>query len=136
MGKVSTSFSIDEDVLEYLQQNTQINNSGLVNRFLREYMATGTVDGIEFRLERIEAEIEETELRLERLKAERDELRTIKTRRDQEQDEELEEIMEFLTSISHEKLGKENAAIVENASKLNMTPRQLVEKVRDRKGRF
>ena len=134
MGKKRISVTVDEDIRDYLQQNDQINNSGLINRFLREYLATGTVDGIQFRLDRLESEIEETRTQLERLKEEREQLRRIKEAREKEQEEEFEEVVNQLTTISYDKLDKDNPAIVAKANELNMTPRELVEHVREEKG--
>lgn len=127
------SFSIDEEIRNYLREHDQINNSGLVNQFLREYLATGTVDGIQFRLDRIDSEIEETRSRLERLKEEREQLQKIKERREQEREADFDEIVDQLTTISYEKLDKDNPAIVAKANELNMTPRELAEVVIERK---
>lgn len=76
MGKTSRSFSVDEDIDAILSEREDLNASAPVNRFLREYLASGQGEeaALAVRLEQVEAELADARKRVEQLERERDRL--------------------------------------------------------------
>jgi len=132
MSRKVTSVSIDEHLHERLKEDKHVNASGLFNEFLREYYATGSVDGLEFQLRKTKRELEDARDRVERLEREYQELKQLQENRQQESDPKLEEKVDVLSSIPDEKLTADNPAVVNHAADLNMRPNKLAQTVRER----
>lgn len=133
MGKTVTSVSLDEDIAEMVDDDPHVSRSSLVNQFLREYYSTGTASGLQFRLRRIERELEQAREKADKLEQERDQLEAKLEKRESEVTDGLDEKLDRLTSIPAEKLSEENPAIVKQAQKLNMPPSELYERVKERR---
>lgn len=134
-GKSVTSVSVDEELHEQLRQDEHVNASGLFNKFLREYYSTGAVDGVNFRLRRVERELEKSRDRVKRLEEERDELRQLKEEKEAEKRENIGEVLDTLLTIDEEMLTSENPAVVTKAADLDISPEELAERARREKGR-
>jgi len=130
MSKKVTSVSIDEELGRRLENDDHVNASGLFNQFLKEYYATGSVDGVDLRLRRLDRELQKARDKVERLEAEREELLERKEQQEEAQSEELEEALDVLQSIPNRKLGPDNPAVVNHANDLGLSPRELAEKAK------
>jgi len=141
VGKEVTSVSVDPDLKKRLEDDPEVNVSGLFNQFLREYYGSGAADGLDARIRELDRQIEEKEREIERLsddveqlRAERDDLQQRKEQREERQDPKVEEAVSTLASIGDGKLSPDNPAVVNHANDLNMTPDALCERVREAKG--
>ena len=132
MGRKVTSVSIDESLHERLKEDKHVNASGLFNEFLREYYATGSVDGLEFQLRKTKRELEDARDRVERLEQEYQELKKLQEDRQQDTDPKLEKKVDVLGSIPDEKLTADNPAVINHAADLNMRPAELAETILER----
>lgn len=76
MGKTPRSFSIDEELADAISDRDDLNASGAVNTFLREYLSggRGSEAAIEVRISQLDEEIADLEKDLERKRRERDRL--------------------------------------------------------------
>lgn len=76
MSKQPRSFSIDGELAEALSERDDLNASGAVNTFLREYLSggRGAEAAIEVRISQLDEEIAELEKDLKRKRRERDRL--------------------------------------------------------------
>lgn len=127
MSKENISASVDPEVAAHLSRD-EVNASGLINSLVKKQMAGGTSERamVELRLEQVESEIEQTESRLETLTAERDQLQARLDDIDDKATSELAEARENLDGVPRD---PENPAIVNWATKLDMTPEQLLEEL-------
>lgn len=141
VGKEVTSVSVDSDLKKQLEDDPEVNVSGLFNQFLREYYDSGTADGLDARIRELDRRIEEKERKIERLeddverlRDERDDLQERKEQREERQDPKVEEAVSTLASIDDGKLSPDNPAVRNHANDLNMAPDALCERVREAKG--
>lgn len=76
MSKTPRSFSIDEELADAISEREDLNASGAVNTFLREYLSggRGAEAAIEVRISQLDEEIADLEKDLERKRRERDRL--------------------------------------------------------------
>lgn len=98
VSKTPRSFTIDEDIAEALSDRDDINASGVVNDFLREFVTGGksTEAALEVRLNQLDEEIADVEQELTRLRRERE---RVETRLDERRSALAEELDEFEAMI-------------------------------------
>jgi len=143
VGKEVTSVSVDSDLKKRLEDDPEVNVSGLFNQFLREYYDSGTTDGLDARIRELDRRIEEKEREIERLRDdleqlrdERDDLQVRKEQREERQDPKVEEAVSKLADRDGPitDLTPDNPAVRTKANKLNMSPEALCDRVREAKG--
>lgn len=136
MSKTPRSFSIDEDVNEMLSDRDDINASGLVNQFLRDYVAggKGKEAALELRLESLDEDIGELEQDLRQKKRERE---RIESQLDSMRSSTNEYVAEFVKMIEAEEfdpanLEPDNAAVHSHAGDAGLPADVFIEKVEAR----
>lgn len=129
-NRVSTSISLDRDVKEGLDE-LPVNRSELANQVFREYLygSDGRLDGLKFREQMLEHEIEELEnqleekrSQLEKVREEREEMNTV--------DDDLQEAFETLETIMKNRgnIDTDNDALENWAGKVGMRPKELLDR--------
>lgn len=136
MPKTPRSFSIDEDVDELLSDRGDINASGLVNQFLRDYVAggKGKEAALELRLDTLDDEIADQEQSLRQMKRERN---RIETQLEDLRSTTNEAVAEFVSMITNDEfdpadLVEDNIAVQNYASDAGLPADVFVEKVEAR----
>lgn len=132
MGKVSRSFSIDEDLDRLLGERDDFNPSGAVNTFLQEVLASGqgTEAAMAVQLEIVEDAITELEGELRKKREERDRLRAALD----ERKEERRDVFESFAALRGVDASPSNAAVQRHAEKLGMAPETFLAKYREWSG--
>lgn len=127
MSKERTSLSLDPSVAQFLKQN-HVNASGLVNKLVQQYMNGGAGEDIirEFRIQQLESEVDELQSREEQKRQELQKLKSIDSKKTEEQEVALEEAKETLSSTPRD---PDNIAIQTKADELDITPEELVEEL-------
>ena len=132
MGKDRKTFSLDERVVEELEDETG-NASAVVNDLLQEWLLSGGDGpiGKEIKLRDIESKLEEAKnerdkinRRIERL---RNNKRRIEQQIEQQQEEQREKLQEAAQYVKDKPV--DNPAVENWAEKLNMAPSELKEQV-------
>jgi DNA repair exonuclease SbcCD ATPase subunit len=132
MGKDRKTFSLDERVVEELEDETG-NASAVVNDLLQEWLLSGGDGpiGKEIKLRDIESKLEEAKnerdkinRRIERL---RNNKRRIEQQIEQQQEEQREKLQEAAQYVKDKPV--DNPAVENWAEKLNMTPSELKKQV-------
>lgn len=133
MPKTPRSFSIDEDVDELLADRDDINASGLVNQFLRDYIAggKGKEAALELRLDALDEEIADLEQELRQKKRERD---RIESQLDDLRSTTNDAVADFVAMIREDEfdpanLAADNIAVQNYASDAGLPADVFVEKV-------
>jgi len=134
MTKDRKTFSIDKDVAKQLSEETN-NASAVVNNLLEEWLLSGG-DGpigkeiklrdIEQRLEQSLNERDKINRRIERLRQKK---RRLEQEIEQEQEQQKERIREAADIVANKPA--DNPAVENWAEKLNMTPTELKERVKE-----
>jgi len=134
MTKDRKTFSIDKDVAKQLNEETN-NASAVVNNLLEEWLLSGG-DGpigkeiklrdIEQRLEQSLNERDKINRRIERLRQKK---RRLEQEIEQEQEQQEERIREAADIVADKPA--DNPAVENWAEKLNMTPTELKERVKE-----
>jgi len=137
MSKERLTVSLDPELVNQLQEKTD-NQSGTVNRLLREYFKSGGSGpmALEVRIRDLEQRIEEAlnerdrvNRRIERLRNEKERVeREIEGRQEKER-EKLEEAKEYVRGKQ-----PDNPAVQNWAEKLGMTPAELIHRVGELNG--
>lgn len=130
MGKKNVSATVDEDVYEFLQQD-HINNSGLINRCLREYMNTGgDVSAVrDLRIRQLEDEANDLESRAENKRERADELRQeLQKTEANEKTEQRKRVLEGAEMIPAD---PSHPFVQQHADDVDMTPKELAEEIAD-----
>lgn len=85
MTKKRKTFSVDEDVYEYLQQE-HVNASGLVNSLVKQHRKGGVTDDVirEFRRQQVESEMESLEEQLSQKESELQRLESFEVEKENE----------------------------------------------------
>jgi len=132
-GKDRKTFSLDAAVVEELEQETG-NASAVVNNLLEEWLLSGG-DGpigkeiklrdIEQRLEEAKNERDKVNRRIERLRKQK---RRIEQQIEEQQSQQREKLEEAANIVADKPA--DNPAVENWAEKLNMTPSELKEKVK------
>jgi len=134
MTKEPRSFSIDEDLNELLSERDDLNASGAVNSFLREYLAggRGAEAAIEVRLSQLDEEIAELEKELTRKTRERERLQDRREERQTNRDEAVGEMVSRIenNNFTRENLSPENLAIQNWASEAGIEVERFVDSVK------
>lgn len=126
------SISIDSELNDRLN-NTDLNASAVINRFLREYFVGGDTASVatKLRLQDIEREIDSTQdeinrlqNRLQRLRQEREKIEKQMEREREETKQVVEEARDVIGSNMD---NPDNPAVQNWADKANMTPEEFVE---------
>jgi len=132
MGKDRKTFSLDERVVEELEDETG-NASAVVNDLLQEWLLSGGDGpiGKEIKLRDIESKLEEAKnerdkinRRIERL---RNNKRRIEQQIEQQQEEQREKLQEAAQYVKDKPV--DNPAVENWAEKLNMAPSELKKQV-------
>ena len=133
MPKTPRSFSIDEDLDEVLADRDDINASGLVNQFLRDYVAggKGKEAALELRLDALDEEIAELEQDLRQKERERE---RIESQLDDLRSSTNDVVREFVRMIEAEEfdpadLTADNAAVTSHAGDAGLPADVFIEKV-------
>jgi len=134
--KQPRSFSVDEELVEMLSERDDINASGAVNTFLREYLAggRGPEAAIEVRINQLDEDIAELERDLERKRRERDRLEDrVRSRREDRADV-IADMVDRINdgTFPPENLEPTNAAVQNWASEAGIDTEQYISEVRDR----
>jgi chromosome segregation ATPase len=132
-GKDRKTFSLDAAVVEELEQETG-NASAVVNNLLQEWLLSGGDGpiGKEIKLRDIEQRIEEAKNERDKVNRRIERLRKQKRRIEQQIEEEQNQHRERLEEAADIVADKpaDNPAVENWAEKLNMTPTELKEQVR------
>jgi len=136
MSKQPRSFSVDEDIDETLSERDDINASGAVNTFLREYLAggRGPEAAMEVRISQLDEDIADLEKDLERKKRERDRLENRIEGRREDRDEVINNAVEKIRAgeFPRDNLDPENLAIQNWASDAGIETDRFIEEVQQR----
>jgi len=136
MSKKPRSFSIDEELADTLSERDDLNPSGAVNTFLREYLSggRGAEAAIEVRISQLDEEIAELEKDLERKCRERERLEDRIRDRQDDRDETIDEFVNWIQSgtFQRDNLTPDNDAVIKQASHAALDPERFVEEVRER----
>lgn len=128
MGKKPRSFTVDEEIAEELSARSDLNASGIVNEFLREYLDTSADNQAEAMVRQIKREIREIDSDIEDLEAKRskkiEQLQEWKERRDDIHNEQKEKALEKVRNCPPD---KDIASVQVAAEMLGKTPEEMVE---------
>jgi len=132
-GKDRKTFSLDADVVEELEQEAG-NASAVVNNLLEEWLLSGGDGpiGKEIKLRDIEQRLEEAKNERDKVNRRIERLRKQKQRIEQQIEEEQSQHREKLQEAADIVADKpaDNPAVENWANKLNMTPTELKEQIR------
>jgi len=132
MSKDRKTFSLDEDVVRELEEETG-NASAVVNNLLEAWLLCGGDGpiGKEVKLRDIERRLEDAKNERDKLNRRIERLRNNKRRLEQQIEQQQEEQREKLQEAAQYVKGKpaDNPAVENWAEKLNMTPTELKEQV-------
>jgi len=136
MGKKRKSISIDESLARKIDQRHEINFSSLVNDLVKHYFAGDatshqTKTALEVQLQHVQDEIEQKEERLRQLRKREEELKQLIEEHEDQQDPLVEKALEVLQDLPDDKLHAENDAVINWASKIEISPAKLVELVKN-----
>lgn len=133
MGKTPRSFSIDEDVDELLGNRDDINASGLVNQFLRDYVAggKGKEAALELRLDALDEEITELQKELNQKEREQDRIESQLERLRSETNDAVEDMVMMVKAEEFPRgnLEVDNIAVQEKAGDAGLPVDVFIEKV-------
>ena len=136
MTKTPRSFSIDEDVDELLSDRDDINASGLVNQFLRDYIAggKGKEAALELRLDALDEEIAEKEQELRSRKRERERIEKQLDKMRNSVHDEVEHFVDMIHAdeFDPENLTTDNIAVQEKAGSAGLPAEVFIEKIEAR----
>lgn len=134
MTKDRKTFSIDKDVAEQLSEETN-NASAVVNNLLEEWLLSGGDGpiGKEIKLRDIEQRLEQSLNERDKINRRIERLRQKKRRLEQEIEHEQEQQEERIREAADIVADKpaDNPAVENWAEKLNMTPTELKERVKE-----
>jgi len=132
MGKDRKTFSLDERVVEELEDETG-NASAVVNDLLQEWLLSGGDGpiGKEIKLRDIESKLEEAKNERDKINRRIERLRNNKRRIEQQIEQQKEEQREKLQEAAQYVRDKpvDNPAVENWAEKLNMAPSELKKQV-------
>lgn len=140
MSKETKSFSLDADIADQLKRRDDLNASAIVNRMLREYLASGKAPdaALTMRLEKLEQQIENAraererlDAQIQRLEEEKDEVRRQMRTRDDKQTEQVVEVAQMVQSgqIPEDRLEPTATVIQHRAGKADMAPERFINEV-------
>lgn len=109
MSKERLSVTVDPEVAEFLDQS-ELNNSALVNKLLKEYMKPGENDILEFRKQQVKSEYEELAIRARNKLEEYNELEAEHTSENEEVVREAVETLGIDPSVGYDHAAAENWA--------------------------
>jgi len=129
MSKDRISATVDESVSEQLERDS-INASGLVNKLLKQYFASGgqSQDMLKLRERQLLSDIESLE---SKLATKQDELELVQSELAEIRKEKRgtrEEVFETLENVPWE---ESNPAIQQRAEELGMKPAELIDRLED-----
>jgi len=126
-SKERRTFSLDEDNDEWLAD--QDNASAVVNRLVDQARQNGGTQGaaIDLNIEQKERELKNARQNVERLESEIEELRELRQQVTQQETADIERAREALAGAE---LNPSNPAVENWATKLEMTPAELVAELR------
>jgi len=127
MTKERLTVSVDEDVAEYLQQES-VNASGLVNKLVTNYLNGGgnTDEILEFRKEQVRSDYEELAARARR---KIEELNELERREECDNDVSDEERRETLQKVRQVPRDQTHPIVVDAAETLDTTPENVIAEV-------
>jgi predicted nucleic acid-binding Zn-ribbon protein len=136
MSKDRRSFSIDQEIKRELERRNDINASGVVNKFLHEFLfdseASHEEAAIEMMLKDVNHQIETKEEELDRLHSRREDLEErLDEIRSSGVSEDLEEAFETVENIYEDRSnmwGKTNPAVETQAGKVGLDPATFVKR--------
>lgn len=136
MGKKPRSFSIDEDIAEVLSNREDLNPSGMVNEFLREFVSNGRGEeaALEVRISQLDEDIHDLEKQLERKRRERDRIESqLESRRSNlyEVAEQVEAMIDA-GDFPRANVDPDNAAIQNYANDAGVPAEEFVEELEGR----
>lgn len=130
MTKKRTSISVDPDVYQFLQQ-PEINQSQLIQELVREYRENEKrqVAALELRLRQLEEDAENLEQRAQNKRQQAKEVAALLDDAQEAENEQLQEAREALSGINLQRVSPDNPAIENWASKLDMEPTALIDRL-------
>jgi len=133
MSKKPRSFSIDEELVNSLQERDDLNASGAVNTFLREYLSggRGAEAALEVRISQLDEEIAEAKKELERKQRERDRLQNRISSKHEERDKVVSMVVEKINNneFPRENLHTDNLAIQNWAGEAGADTERFIDEV-------
>lgn len=136
MTKKPRSFSIEEDLIEQLSKREDVNASGAVNEFLKQYLSAdkGREAALEVRLNQLDEKIADQRQELDRLERERERVQT-------ELQSQRSELYDVLNRVEDkieagefpaENIDAENPAIQKWATEAGVSAQQFADKLEGR----
>lgn len=133
MPKQPRSFSVDEEIIETLQRRDDVNASGAVNQFLKQYLAAdrGEEAALEVRINQLDEKIADKRQELDRLERERERIQNRLESRRSELDDVLDTVKDKIEAgeFPTENIDSENPAIQKWAAEAGVPSHQLVEEL-------
>lgn len=130
VSKKPRSFTVDEEVDEKLRRRQDVNASGLVNQFLKEYLDTSDENYAESMVRQLKREIREIDSDIEDLQAKRtrkvNDLQEWKEKRDKKHAEQREKAMEKVKGAPAD---PDLACVQVAADMLGITAKEMAEKM-------
>jgi hypothetical protein len=139
--KTRTSVTLDANLKERLDEMPEVNLSGLVNDVVRDFVVNGKSQrsGLELRLERVEAEIEELEHQLEEKRELKEEIETQLEERSEKSNGTYEHAVEKVMNTIESRVRRDqglpevdNLAVTNQAQKANVPPQDLLDEAIER----
>lgn len=134
MSKERRTVSLEPEQDEYLSR-PEVNASALVNELVRQHRDGGVSDGAVLRMreEQVESEVDHLQTRAEKKREELEAIRERRKEKAQTRDVELAEAFDAFHDIDKAgRLTPSNPAVQNHATKLGMTPEDLINEYRER----
>ena len=129
-GKVSTSVKIESWQQEWLQEHSHLNASELYRRFLDQLASgEGKPDGLEWRKQMLEEEVEELKEQLDRKQNRLAEIEEEIEQRENVTDEELVESLKIVAELPSEE--PQNPAVRNQAGKHGYKPAKFLDMAKE-----
>ena len=130
MAKQPRSFTVDEDIADELSRRNDLNASGVVNDFLREYLDTSADNQAEAMVRQLKRDIREIDSDIEDLESKRqskvEQLQEWKARRDEIDAEREQDALELVDGAPPD---PQNARVQVAAERLEIPPEEMVERM-------
>lgn len=133
MGKSRRSFSLDEDLHDLMKDREDVNWSGVVEQFLREFVASGqgTEAALSVRAEQVRAELSDARAEVDRLERE---LERLEAALDEKRETRRDVFESFAALDATTDYTPANDAVKTHAAKLGMAPETFLAKYREWSG--
>lgn len=136
MSKKRKSISIDQSLAEKIDQRPDLNLSGLVNEFVKLYLAGDVTThksktSLEVKLRHVREDIEQTKNQLDQLIEREERIEQRIEEYEDKQDPAIENAIEALQNTPDDEIHTENAAVKNWATNAGISTDKLVELVKN-----